>query len=136
AKPTMPLYHLVGAVDPITEDDITQRINDGLPETLPEWIQHDGLTHLKIKLNGDNLDWDVDRVLTVDRVSAETQQQRGVKQWHYSLDFNEKCESVEYLLEFLNQIKEKSPLAMDRIQYIEQPTARDLKAHPDNKMHK
>ncbi|MBD3267966.1 hypothetical protein GF373_14970, partial [bacterium] len=50
-KPKMPLYHLVGAVDPLSEADIEKRKNDGLPETLPEWIRHDGLTHLKIKLN-------------------------------------------------------------------------------------
>ncbi|MGH9627199.1 MAG: hypothetical protein ACRD7E_02380, partial [Bryobacteraceae bacterium] len=35
-KPSMPLYHLVGAVDPIVEADIEKRIDDGLPETLPE----------------------------------------------------------------------------------------------------
>ncbi len=44
--------------------------NDGLPETLPEWIRYNGLTHLKIKLNGDDLDWDVERVLRVDRVAG------------------------------------------------------------------
>mgnify|MGYP001055927338 FL=1 len=65
-KPTMPLYHLVGALDPLTEGDIRQRINDGLPETLPEWIAADGLTHLKIKLNGDDLAWDVDRVEAIE----------------------------------------------------------------------
>src|SRR5438094_7561025 len=90
-KPLMPLYHLIGALDPIEESDIQKRINDGLPETLPEWIHFNGLTHLKIKLNGDNLDWDVERVVYVDRVASETQRQRGVDKWHYSLDFNEKC---------------------------------------------
>src|SRR5207249_360373 len=66
-KPRMPLYHLVGALDPLTDADIKHRINDGLPETLGEWIRADGLTHLKIKLNGDDLGWDVDRVVGVDR---------------------------------------------------------------------
>src|SRR5262249_49136721 len=58
-KPRLPLYHLVGALDPLEEGDIKQRVNDGLPETLPEWIIYNGLTHLKIKLNGDDLAWDV-----------------------------------------------------------------------------
>jgi len=49
------LYHLIGALDPLTDADLANRINDGLPETLPEWIAADGLTHLKIKLNGDDL---------------------------------------------------------------------------------
>jgi L-alanine-DL-glutamate epimerase-like enolase superfamily enzyme len=131
----MPLYHLVGAVDPITEGDIKKRVGDGLPETLPEWIRYNGLTHLKIKLNGDDLAWDVDRVLRVDWVAAETQRQRGVTQWFYSLDFNERCPNVEYLLAFLHQVKEKTPAGFDRVQYVEQPTARDLKANRGNVMH-
>ena len=135
AKPRMPLYHLVGALDPITESDIKQRINDGLPETVPEWINYNGLTHLKIKLNGDDLTWDVGRVLAVDRVADETQKKRGVTKWFYSADFNERCKNVDYLIAFLRQVKEKTPEGFERIQYIEQPTGRDLKAHRSNVMH-
>jgi len=134
-KPTMPLYHLVGAVDSITEADIKKRIGDGLPETLPEWILFNGLTHIKIKLNGEDLEWDVDRVLKVDRVAAETQAKRGVSSWFYSLDFNERCPNVDYLLTFLRRIKEKTPAGFERVQYVEQPTARDLKANRANVMH-
>jgi L-alanine-DL-glutamate epimerase-like enolase superfamily enzyme len=134
-KAKMPLYHLVGALDPLTAADITQRIVDGLPETLPEWIVADGLTHLKIKLAGDDLAWDVARVLAIEQIAAQTQAQRGVSQWSYSCDFNEKCENVEYVLAFLAQINEQSPPAWQRIQYIEQPTSRDLQAHPENRMH-
>ena len=75
-KPKMPLYHLVGALDPLTDADIPNRLNDGHPETLPEWIDADGLTHLKIKLNGDDLDWDVQRVLSIEKITAETQAKR------------------------------------------------------------
>ena len=135
-KPNIPLYHLVGALDPLTDTDIPERLNDGLPETLPEWIVADGLTHLKIKLNGDDLAWDVARVLAIDKITAETQAKRGVDTWHYSADFNETCQNVEYLLEFLNQIQEAAGNAFQRLAYIEQPTDRDLKAHPENKMHK
>lgn len=134
-KPKMPLYHLVGALDPLTGADISQRIGDGLPETLPEWIVADGLTHLKIKLAGDDLAWDVARVLAIEKTAERTQSQRGVSQWNYSCDFNEKCENVEYVLEFLARINEQSPAAWQRIQYIEQPTSRNLKAHPENRMH-
>lgn len=134
-KPRMPLYHLVGALDPLTDADITKRIHDGLPETLPEWIHYSGLTHLKIKLNGDDLAWDVERVVAVDRVTAETQAKRGVREWYYSADFNEKCRNVDYLIEFLRRIKERTPAGFERIQYIEQPTKRDLKADRHNVMH-
>jgi L-alanine-DL-glutamate epimerase-like enolase superfamily enzyme len=134
-KDRLPLYHLIGAIDPLTDQDIDDRVNDGLPETLPEWIAADGLTHLKIKLAGDNLDWDVDRVLAIERVASEAQAARGCEQWVYSTDFNEKCENVEYVLDFLARVREGSSVAYDRIQYIEQPTSRDLKSNPDNRMH-
>ena len=134
-KPSLPLYHLIGALDPLTDADVESPINDGLPETLPQWIAADGLTHLKIKLNGDDLDWDVNRVLAIEAVSAQAQADRGCDQWYYSTDFNEKCENVEYVLAFLAKVREGSESAWDRIQYIEQPTSRDLKANPDVKMH-
>lgn len=134
-KPSMPLYHLVGAVDPITAEDIKSPLNDGLPETLPDWIEYNGLTHIKIKLNGDDLKWDVERVLRVEAVAAETQKKRRLEKWSYSLDFNEKCRDVGYLLDFLHQVKRRSPEGFARIQYIEQPTKRDLKADRANVMH-
>ncbi len=134
-KPTMPLYHLVGAVDPITEADIKKRINDGLPETLPEWIVYSGLTHLKIKLNGEDPKWDLERVLAVDRAAVQTQARRGLKSWFYSMDFNEKCPNVAYLIDLMRRIKAATPAGFERIQYIEQPTARDLKTHRSNVMH-
>ncbi len=134
-KPSMPVYHLVGALDPLTPAEVVRPVGDGLPEHLGEWILRDGLTHLKIKLNGDDLDWDVERVAAVDAVAAEVQKRRGVDRWYYSLDFNERCRTVEYLLEFLRRLQERTPAGYERIQYIEQPTARDLRAHPDNRMH-
>ena len=135
-KPRMPLYHLIGALDPLSDADVTKPIGDGLPETIAQWIVAEGLTHLKIKLNGDNLAWDVDRVLSVERITAEAQAARGCSSWFYSADFNERCPNVEYLLDFLAHIEENSPQALWRLQYIEQPTARDLRANPENRMHR
>jgi L-alanine-DL-glutamate epimerase-like enolase superfamily enzyme len=135
-QPRLPMYHLVGALDPLTPADVSRPVGDGLPEMLTDWIRHNGLTHLKIKLNGDDLAWDVERVLAVERVAAQTQAQRGVRAWRYSLDFNERCGSVGHLLEFLARVREGSPEAFTRISYVEQPTARDLRALPQNPMHK
>ncbi len=132
---TLPLYHLVGALDPLEESDIVTRLDDGMPETLPEWIRFNGLTHIKIKLNGDDLDWDVDRVVRIDRVTGDTQAELGVDRWFYSCDFNERCANVAYLVDFLQRVKEKTPAGLERIQYIEQPTARDLRANRENIMH-
>ena len=123
-------------MDPLTDTDVSSAIGDGLPETLSQWIAFNGLTHMKIKLAGDDLPWDVDRVLAVDRVAVEAQAQRGCKRWHYSADFNEKCPNVQYVLDFLAKIGENTPATLRRLQYIEQPTRRDLRANPENHMHK
>lgn len=134
-KPVMPLYHLVGAVDPILESDIAKKIGDGLPETLPEWIRYNGLRNIKIKLNGEDSKWDIDRVLRVESCCLTAMPTINRKDWVYSLDFNEKCPSVGYLMEVLNTVKSRSPEAYRRIQYIEQPTKRDLKTDRANVMH-
>lgn len=37
--PQIPLFHSVGASDPLLESDIKKHVGDGLPETLPDWIR-------------------------------------------------------------------------------------------------
>jgi L-alanine-DL-glutamate epimerase-like enolase superfamily enzyme len=71
----------------------------------------------------------------VERVNAVAEQTAPGRAWHFSLDFNERCRDVGYLTEFLTRLRERSPAGFDRVQYIEQPTARDLKANPANRMH-
>jgi L-alanine-DL-glutamate epimerase-like enolase superfamily enzyme len=41
---------------------------------------------------------------------------------------------VDYLVEFDRQLRQKAPSAFQRVQYIEQPTARDLAANRSNTM--
>jgi L-alanine-DL-glutamate epimerase-like enolase superfamily enzyme len=134
-KRRLAVFHSIGGADPITEADLTSRLNDGLPETLPEWIEYNGLWNFKYKLDGNNLEWDIDRIVHVDRVVTETQMKRGVEHWRYCLDFNERCPDVEYLLECLRRVKELTPAGFERILYVEQPTARDLAANRSNTMH-
>src|SRR5207245_379388 len=76
-----------------------------------------------------------DRVLAIDRITTAAQARRGVKEWFYSLDFNERCPNVESLLECLRRIRAGSPAGFERIVYVEQPTARDLNANRRNVMH-
>lgn len=131
-KERLALYHLVGALDPLSDADAAERLNDGLPETLGEWIARDRLTHLKVKLNGNDAAWDIDRILSVDRVATETAPSRA---FAYSLDFNEQCPHVEYLLGVLRRVREARPACFDRVAYVEQPTSRDLSAQPEQRMH-
>jgi L-alanine-DL-glutamate epimerase-like enolase superfamily enzyme len=134
-RPSTLVFHSVGASDPLDASDVRARIDDGLPNTLEEWIPHDGLVRFKIKLNGGNLDADYERVVRIDRLVTRVQAARGVKDWKYSLDFNEGCPNVGYLLDFLRRVREATPQGFDRILYIEQPTARDLQKDRANVMH-
>ena len=134
-QPRIPLFHSVGGLDPLERADVEKPLADGLPETLPEWIAFSGLVRIKIKLNGEDLAWDVRRTLEIDRIAAASQHQRGVTDWAYCLDFNERCPDVEYVLECLRRIRAGSPAGFRRILYVEQPTARDLRANRRNVMH-
>lgn len=130
--PRINLYHSVGGSDALTAADLKKAVKDGLPETLPEWIRYNGLHHIKIKLQGDELKWDIERVIGIDRIAQE---ERPKTSWRYCVDFNERCPNVDYLLEFLRKVKEGTPRGFDRIEYIEQPTQRDLRADRSNKIH-
>jgi len=133
-KPSLALYHSVGESDPIKDSEVKEWIRDGLPMSLHGWINYNGLTHIKIKLAGNNLAWDLDRILSIDQTTRETEAERGVTDWVYSLDFNEQCPNVAYLLDFLRRLKEKSPSGYEKIQYVEQPTKRDLDKDRGNVM--
>ena len=101
----------------MTASDVARPVGDGLPETLGDWIIRDGLTHIKIKLNGGDLRADEKRVLEINRVADESAPKRA---WQTCLDFNERCPNAEYLVAFLRHIGEASPSALERVQYIEQ----------------
>jgi L-alanine-DL-glutamate epimerase-like enolase superfamily enzyme len=134
ATPRIRMFHSVGASDALTKAEVKKPIGDGLPDCLEEWIPYSGVIALKIKLNGSDLAWDVDRVVGIDKVANQVQAKRGVKDWVYSIDFNERCPNVDYVLSFTRQIKEKTPGGFERVQYLEQPTARDLASHRQNTM--
>jgi L-alanine-DL-glutamate epimerase-like enolase superfamily enzyme len=134
-RDALPVFHSVGAADPLEAADLVTRIEDGLPNTLEEWIRRDGLVRFKIKLNGGNLGADFARVVRIDRVVARAQAAARTTDWKYSLDFNEGCPNVAYLIEFLRRVREATPTGFERILYIEQPTARDLQKDRANVMH-
>jgi L-alanine-DL-glutamate epimerase-like enolase superfamily enzyme len=134
-RATTPVFHSIGASDPLEAADVRTPIQDGLPETFEEWIPRDGLIRFKIKLNGGKLDADVDRILRIDRIVNRALAGRGITDWKYLLDFNEGCPNVGYLLDCLRRVKEATPGGFERILYIEQPTNRDLTRDRNNVMH-
>jgi L-alanine-DL-glutamate epimerase-like enolase superfamily enzyme len=131
----IPVFHSVGGLDPLETSDVENPVRDGLPETLAEWVRRDGLVRIKIKLQGDDLLWDVERTLAIDRIASTVQAERRVTDLAYCLDFNERCPDAQYVVECLGRIRARSSKAFKRILYIEQPTARNLKANRQNVMH-
>ncbi len=134
-RPTLPVFHSIGASDPLEAGDVKQPLGDGLPDTFEQWIARDGLIRFKIKLNGGNLPADFERTVHIDRIISRVLPARGVTDWKYCLDFNEGCPNVEYLLEYLAKLRAATPAGFARVLYIEQPTRRDLARDAHNVMH-
>ena len=130
--PRVPLFHSVGGSDPVRESEVKERLDDGLPQALADWIRFNDLVRIKIKLQGEDLAWDIERTLAIDEVARATKPDTD---WKYCADFNERCPNVEYVLEYLRKVEEKSPACFEAIQYVEQPTSRNLRALPKVDMH-
>ncbi|MFN9911211.1 MAG: hypothetical protein ACK53L_01425, partial [Pirellulaceae bacterium] len=54
----------------------------------------------------------------------------------FSLDFNEACPNEDYVIDFIERIDRLSRTAIERLQYIEQPSHRDLKSRKEVTMHR
>mgnify|MGYP005849925809 CR=1 FL=1 len=129
-RPWLPVFHLVGGLDKLRRSEVGESDpRDGLPNSLDEWVVHDGLRCLKVKLVGNDLDWDLERLLDVESVAREAQASIGIDELYLSIDTNEQCESPQYIVELLTRLRERRPSAYEALLYVEQPTERDLKAH-------
>ena len=129
----LPVFHLVGGLDRLRRKEVNSYPEDGLPYSLEEWVEKDGLDSLKIKLTGKDLSWDISRILEVSRIAREVRKKKGWKDSLFlSLDTNEQCESPEYMIELLKKIREKEARVFEEILYIEQPTGRDLEKYSFN----
>src|SRR5262245_22606244 len=65
-------WHLVGGLDPIVPGDLTgTEPKDGYPVLLSDWIARDGLKCLKVKLRGNDADWDLRRLLDVGLIALQ-----------------------------------------------------------------
>jgi L-alanine-DL-glutamate epimerase-like enolase superfamily enzyme len=131
--PEVPIFHLVGGLDLLRREEVTADFpQDGIPNSLDDWIIRDGVFCLKVKLQGRNLAWDLARTQEVSRIYQEV---RGAHRPdlparpYLTADTNEQCESPDYIVEYLHKLREQSPQVYNEILYIEQPTERDLTAH-------
>ena len=127
--PSVPVFHLVGGLDKLRRSEVDESDpQDGLPNSLDEWIERDGLFCLKVKLRGNDLEWDVERMIEVAAVAEEIHARVGEERLHLSADTNEMCESPDYVIALLERVRERDARVFDQTLYIEQPTERDLAA--------
>jgi len=129
-KPTTPIFHLVGGMDKLRTEEITDEDpDDGLPVSLQQWIERDGLFCFKVKLSGIDTDADVARTIAITEVIDEMRDQLGADRFYLSTDSNEMNESPDTVVDYLVKLREQSPLAYESLLYLEQPTERDLSDH-------
>ncbi len=120
----MPAWHLVGGKDLLDASELTgSEPKDGYPVLLPDWIERDGLTCLKVKLRGNDSAWDYDRLVKVGKIAIE----HNVL-WLTS-DFNSTVTQPAYVNEILDRLVKEQPRTYGMILYVEQPFPYDLEAN-------
>ncbi|MCC6234318.1 MAG: hypothetical protein IT580_16870, partial [Verrucomicrobiales bacterium] len=114
-------WHLVGGVDPVAPSE-SQGVapEDGYPVLLDDWIRRDGLSCLKIKLRGNDAEWDYRRLVTVGFLACAA----GVD-W-LSADFNCTVTEPAYVNQILDQLRDEHPRIYGMLLYVEQPFPYEL----------
>jgi L-alanine-DL-glutamate epimerase-like enolase superfamily enzyme len=117
----MPAWHLVGGKDPLDKSELTgSEPDDGYPVLLGDWIERDGLKCLKIKLRGNDQDWDYERMVKVGQISIE----KGTP-W-LTADFNCTVTDPSYVNNILDKLVIEHPRIYGMLLYVEQPFPYDI----------
>ena len=117
-------WHLVGGLDLLEEAERTgSEPEDGYPVLLADWIRRDGLKCLKVKLRGNDAEWDYSRLVKVGAIGLNN----GVD-W-LSADFNCTVSEPEYVNGILDRLRDEHPRIYGMILYVEQPFPYDLERH-------
>ena len=127
SRPTTRFYirHTVGASDPLTAADLPaeRRVNDGLPETLEEYIRVDGLRYFKVKITGD-VRRDFERLSRVWDVVSRADEPA------ITLDANESYGDLDDLRAIVDRCEDQLTGFFQHVMYIEQPLPRALTLDP------
>ena len=97
--------------------------DDGYPVHLREWIENDGLNCLKIKLRGNDQEWDYQRLVKIGGIAQE------MNVAHLTTDFNCTVTDPDYVNQILDRLKQEFPQTYGLILYVEQPFPYDLESN-------
>jgi hypothetical protein len=153
-QPSNGARHTVGLADPLTDDEIapSERLDDGLPQSLAACIRTYGLRQFKVKVSGD-AGRDVERLRRVAAVITEhavapcarTIQEKtfGLMQpggielmvrgyFGVSLDGNEQFHALSAFRTFWEQLRRDDALKdfLGLVRFVEQPLHRDVALDP------
>lgn len=119
------IRHTVGLLDPLVAEDqpAEKRVNDGLPETLAEYVKTDGIRCFKVKVSG-NPDFDIERLSSVWEVVASSDSPL------ITLDANESYSDLAVFEQFVRRLEKENLGLFQHIAYIEQPLPRRLTLDP------
>ncbi len=115
------IRHTVGIFDPLTDEDwpAAQRLNDGLPETLYDYITQQGIRFFKVKISGD-IDADLKRLARLWEIMPMHAEPA------LTLDANEAFTDLESFATFVRRFEEEQLGLFQHVLYIEQPLPRRL----------
>ncbi len=124
APQSLRAWHLVGGLDLLRVSELKgDEPKDGYPVLLSDWIARDGLTCLKIKLRGNQWDWDYHRIVQVGKMAVEHH-----VEW-LSADFNCTVTDPAYVNSLLDRLRDEQPRIYGMVLYVEQPFPYDLEHH-------
>ncbi len=118
-------WHLVGGLDKLDPDEIDgSEPDDGYPVVLRDWIRRDGLRCLKVKLRGNDAEWDFRRLVAVGNIALDEHVES------LTADFNCTVEEPAYVVEVMDRLQSEHPDIHKMILYVEQPFPYDLERFP------
>lgn len=117
--------HLVGGKDPLRPEDLRgDEPEDEYPLLLRDWIEEDGLFNIKIKLTGNDAEWDYTRIVNVGQIALDTNVE------NITVDFNCTVKDPAYVCGILKRLENERPDIFERILYLEQPFPYELDRFP------
>ena len=112
-KTELPAWYIVGR-------------NDDLQRSLIPAVRKHGYRCFKLKTTGSDNSFDIARTIEVYRTAVDV----GASRPRLSIDSNEGNSSAESVLEFLGGLKFADTEAYAAVEYLEQPTDRDIRSTP------